>query len=644
MGKHDKAGKHAGKRHLTFKISKKVFGFIRKHCLLALCVAVLLAGLLAYTVRPEDLGAELPPPPADALYKQASQPIDARVADLLGRMTLEEKIGQMALVDKNSLGRTEDIRKYYLGGILSGAGAKPRDNTPEGWRKMVTEMKQQAAGSRLGIPILFGVDANHGHGNVPGATIFPHSIGLGASRDSALAGAVAQTTAEELKATGINWTYSPALDAPKDIRWGRVYEAFSDDPVLNGALGSAFISGSGKDILTTAKHYLGNGSMLWGQSNHKRFQIDQGKARGDDYALDNEHLPPYKAAIAADVGSVMIGLNEWNGQRVIENHFLLTEKLKDELGFKGFTVTDWYGVYEYSKYNDYRSNVVAFNAGLDMAMLPYDYKAFMTDMRRAVKSGEISQQRIDDAVSRILYQKFKTGLFDNPRTPDLATVGSESHRQLARSAAAKSAVLLKNDGSVLPLPEDTGSIVVAGSGADNIGRQCGAWTVEWQGIDGNWLPGATSILSGIRQAAGPNTEVQYDKDGNFSMDQKADVGIVVVSEKPYAEGWGDNPNPAIEEADLKAIEKVRSVSEKVVVVMVSGRPLFITEQIGGWDAAVAAWLPGSEGGGVADVLFGSQPFTGSLPLPWPADAEQLPIGLYGTANGSSPLFDRGHGL
>ncbi len=630
-------------------------GFVHHHKALTLVMPILLlavTGLGIYTLNREDLGEQLPPPAADAVYRQSSQPIDARVKDLLSRMTLEEKIGQMSLVDKNSLQKHEDISRYYLGGVLSGAGAKPNDNTPQGWSDMVNGIKREASKSRLGIPILFGVDANHGHANVPGATVFPHAIGLGASNDVNLVQSVAEATSAELAATGINWSYSPSLDAPKDIRWGRVYEAFSDSPELNGRLGSAYVEGiqkseNGTYVLGTAKHFLATGAMQWGASNHKTFKIDQGKTRVDEIALANEYLPPYKAVVTAGVSSVMIGLNQWGDQRIIDSKYLVTDKLKNELGFTGIVVSDWYGVYEYAKTGRYEANIKTINAGLDMAMLPYEYKDFLKDVRRAVRDGRISEARIDDAVSRILYQKFKAGLFDvSLEATSLATIGSEEHRTLARKAVASSAVLLKNNNSVLPLSKNTKRILVAGSGADNIGRQSGAWTIEWQGVDGNWMPGGNSILQGIRELAGSDTSVEYALNGSFSnIAEKADVGIAVISEKPYAEGHGDNPNPTIEKADLEAIDRLKMSAKKVVIVIVSGRPLLIDDQLPSWDAAVAAWLPGSEGSGVADVLFGKTPFTAKLPMTWPANISQIPINADGTTqNNTRVQFKRGWGL
>lgn len=643
-------------KKIVAKKKKSALSLLKKNYWMAICVvAVVVAGGGLYNLRTNSLAVSLPSPSPDALYKQATQPVEVRVQDLLKRMSLEEKIGQMALVDKNSLKKIEDIDKYNLGGILSGAGAKPKTNTAQEWQDLVNGMKEQATKSRLAIPIFYGVDANHGHAGVPGSTVFPHAIGFGASADVDLVQSVAIATAKELSATGINWNFAPSLDAPKDIRWGRVYEAFSDDPKLNASLGAAYIRGTqtpqktdGTEsyVLATAKHYLATGSMQWGQSNHKKFQIDQGKVIADNSALKNEYLPPFRTASQAGVSSVMVALTDWDNQRIIDNEFLLTTKLKEEIGFKGFVVSDWYGVYEYANTSDYKANIKTINAGLDMAMLPYDYKKFIKDVSVAVRHGEISQARIDDAVTRILTQKFKAGLFEiDFKNADLSIIGSQSHRELARKAVASSSVLLKNSDQLLPLPKQGNHILITGSGADNVGRQSGAWTVEWQGIDGNWLPGSTSILQGIRQVNGNNT-IDYSKDGNFSIsDNRADIGIAVVSEKPYAEGFGDNANPTLDEADKIAIERLKLKSNKVILIIVSGRPLIINEQIATADAVIAAWLPGSEGAGIADVLFGNQIFKAKLPLPWPLSVQQLPISTDGKSKDNTEvLFKRGFGL
>lgn len=613
---------------------------------------VVLIAALSYFQAEYEPPAPLAPPPTDALYKQADQPVEKRVADLLSRMTIEEKIGQMAMVDKNNVTKLEDVSRYNLGAVLSGAGAKPANNTAAGWLEMVSRLKNEAKKSRLGIPIFFGVDATHGHANVPGATVFPHAIGLGASGDPELVRAVAEATSKELAATGINWNFAPMLDAPQDIRWGRTYEAFSSDPALNAQLGAAHVQGTQaiaenkSYVLASAKHFLGVGSMTWGESNNKNFKIDQGKIPENNDLLNSQYIVPFAAAVDAGVSTVMVGLSEYGDDRIIDNKALVTGKLKGELGFNGFVVSDWYGVYEFSGVSSYRANVKTINAGTDMAMLPYEYKGFIKNVRKAVKHGDISEDRINDAVSRILTQKFKTGLFENQESPNLAEVGSKNHRELARKAVASSAVLLKNNDNLLPLSKNTERVLIAGSGADNIGRQSGAWTVEWQGIDGNWLPGATSILSGIKDVAASGRKIEYDLEANFSNIQtKAPVGIAIVSEKPYAEGWGDNEYPTLAKADIEVIERLRTKAEKVIIITITGRPLFMTEQIAQADAVIAAWLPGSEGAGLADVLFGEVPFSGKLPLAWPTSVEQLPITSNNKSkNGTNPIFPRGFGL
>lgn len=596
---------------------------------------------------------DVPPPPLNPLYKNSAMPLEERVADLLSHMTLEEKIGQMALVEKNSIQELSDISTYGLGGLLSGFGGRPDDNTPQGWKNMVNTFVSESRSSRLGIPALYGVDAIHGHTNVPGATVFPHFIGVGASGNEALVQQVAAATAQELLATGVNWSYSPTYDMPQDIRWGRVYETFSDDPVLVSRLGSAYIRGlqetssgatSTISILATPKHYIGAGGMAWNSSSNENFTIDQGTTPADEDTLRRHYLPPFQKAVETGALSIMAGLNSWGDTKLAASSYLIQTVLKEELGFKGFVVSDWYGVYEIPGGN-YKAAVTAINAGIDMVMLPFDYKGFSSDVRRAVRNGDISEERINDAVKRILMVKFKLGLFDISSAINPIELGSPTHRALAREAVAQSLVLLKNDNQLLPIAGSVGTIRVAGSAADNIGKQAGAWTVEWQGIDGNWLPGATSILQGMREVAPKDTTIEFDAGGNFALNSpKADLGIAIVGEAPYAEGWGDTPKPAVSDEDLATIQRLKQSSKKVVVVLVTGRPLIITDEIRDWDATVVAWLPGSEGAGVADVLFGKKSFTASLPLPWPASIEQLPIIEDNTSDGSTVLFPRYFGL
>ena len=593
-------------------------------------------------------------PPSNALYLDENQPIEMRVADLLSYMTLEEKIGQMALVEKNSIKEENDIASYHLGALLSGAGSKPIKNTPEGWKEMINGYQATAKQSRLGIPLLYGVDAIHGHAHVPTATVFPHAIGLGATNNPKLVKSVAQATAEELFATGVNWSFSPNLDQPRDIRWGRVYEAFSDDPNLVRALGVAYLEGlqinpDADDeifILATPKHYLGLGGMGWNTSLNKNFKVDQGVTLEDEVLLRSHYLPPFAAAVDAGALSVMVGLNTWGDKRMVLQKELLTDILKEELGFKGFLVSDWYGIHEGRK-NTFWASVQAINAGIDMAMLPFDYRAFVRHLKWANWLGLVSDERIDDAVGRILYAKFALGLFDDNRNiiPPTA-IPNTDHKTLAREAVAQSLVLLKNESSLLPLSPDTPYILIAGSAAHNIGRQMGAWSVEWQGIDGNQSVVGTSVLEGIIDHVSSKTKVEYDMLGNFTLaGKKAPVGIAVVGEKPYAEGWGDAEYPTLSEEDLLAVKNLQAHAEKVVVVIISGRPLLIANEIDSFDALVAAWLPGSEGVGVADGLFGNTPFTGALPIPWPHHSEQLPIQSDDTtADNTSVLFPRQFGL
>jgi len=614
----------------------------RQAYILLVSGGVILFGMMALFLQGD------PPSLEDARYMDASLPIEVRVNDLLAHMTLEEKIGQMALVEKNSVRTMSDVTSYGLGAILSGAGGKPEDNTPEGWREMIAGFSDAARTSRTGIPVLYGVDANHGHGNVPGATIFPHAIGLGATHDPELVEKVARATAEELLATGARWSFSPSLDLPTDIRWGRVYESFSDDPLLAGALGTAYIHGlqsRSPAVLASAKHYLGAGSMMWQSSGNRNFSIDQGTTPPEESALRNSYVPPFRQAVENGALSIMAGLGAWGTEKVSASRYLLTDVLKGELGFQGFVVSDWYAVYEIVP-STYDSTVLAVNAGIDMVMLPFDYARFVGDMKSAVRRGAISEDRINDAVRRILRAKFTLGLFDTQDAfEDFSVIGSDGHRALAREAVAKSLVLLKNDNALLPLSNNQKKIRVAGSAADNVGIQSGAWTVEWQGIDGNWLPGATSILAGIRTEAGQESIVQFDVDGRFAEKDIAEIGVAIVGEKPYAEGWGDNPNPILSEEDTAAIGRLRASTRNLIVIIVSGRPLIITNEVKTWDALVAAWLPGSEGAGVADVLFGKTPFSGTLPMHWPRSTLQLPIDWTGaTSDDTQPLYPRNFGL
>ncbi|MCR4306536.1 MAG: glycoside hydrolase family 3 C-terminal domain-containing protein, partial [Candidatus Yonathbacteria bacterium] len=379
----------------------------------------------------------------------------------------------------------------------------------------------------------------------------------------------------------------------------------------------------------------------WGSSSNKNFKIDQGTTKASEKTLREFYLPPFQTAVDAGVLSVMVGLNSWGNQKISTHEYLITDVLKEELGFKGFVVSDWYGVYEIPG-GEYAAAVTAINAGIDMVMLPYDYKTFIKNVERAVRKGDISEERIDDAVARILRAKFSVGLFEKTSENSLEMIGSDEHRALAREAVSRSLVLLKNEDQTLPLSSDVKRIFVAGSVAHNTGKQSGAWTIEWQGIDGNAIPGATSILEGIEESAGSDTQIVYDVNARFPADENlADIGIAVVGEKPYAEGWGDNENPVLSPEDLEVISSLRKVSKKIIVIIVSGRPLLLPDEMEQWDAIIAAWLPGTEGDGIAPVLFGEKSFGGKLPLPWPANRNQLPFSPDGEASDKTePLFPK----
>jgi beta-glucosidase len=511
----------------------------------------------------------------------------------------------------------------------------------------------------LGIPLLYGVDATHGHAHILGATIFPQEAGLGATRDLALVEKIGRATAEEMAATSIRWNFAPYLAVPQDIRWGRTYENFSEDTGLVTAMGEASLNGlqsvGGKldlsnplAVLGTPKAFLGDGGTTWGTTgsniwNHG-FGLDQGDTRMDEATLRALFLPPYKAAVDAGALSIMVSFSSWNGTKMHAQKYLLTDLLKGELGFKGLLVSDFQGMDQVSYYyND--AMVASINAGLDMNMGMYDPNRFINTVRQAVQNGDIPMSRIDDAVRRILYVKFKMGLFEHPMSDPslLKLVGSPEHRALAREAVQKSLVLLKNESQVLPLAKDIPTIFIAGEGAYDIGMMCGGWTISWQGAMGNMIPG-TTILQAIQNTVSPGTVVKYDRDGNF--EGTADVGIAVVGEQPYAEGVGDSFNLDLSSSDVALIQSVKEHSKKTVVILVAGRPLVVTGQLGLMDALVAAWLPGTEGQGIADVLFGDAPFTGKLPYTWPRWSAQLPFDFKNLPKEGcdAPLFPFGYGL
>lgn len=591
------------------------------------------------------------------LYLDPTAPIEQRVEDLLGRMTLEEKIGQMTLVEKGSM-QNEDITTLGIGGLLSGGGGYPASgNTAAGWLEMVNEYQSYALESRLGIPLIYGVDAVHGHNNLKGATIFPHNIGLGATADANLVERIGRATALETAATGIRWNYAPVLAVVRDIRWGRTYEAFGENTELVTTLGTAYLQGlQGTDltaptsVIGTPKHFIGDGGTSWGSSHNSSYQIDQGNTEIDEAGLRTLYLPPYQAAVDAGAQTVMVSFSRWNDEFMHGQSYLLTDVLKKELGFNGFLVSDWQAIDQINP-DYYQAVVQSINAGVDFNMVPYDYGRFISTMTKAVEQGDITEERIDDAVRRILTVKFVMGLFENPLGDDslLEHVGSAEHRALAREAVQKSLVLLKNENSALPISPEVQTIFVAGEAADDLGIQCGGWTIEWQGKPGNLTEG-TTILEGLETAVSAETRVQFNRFAKFDniTDDSgqpliADVGIVVLHERPYAEGQGDSATLALDDNQLELVAKMKERSQKVVVVLITGRPMIITDILDQADAVVAAWLPGTEGNGVTDVLFGQAPFTGKLPFTWPRTADQLPFD-FATLTEEDVLFPYGFGI
>jgi beta-glucosidase len=606
-----------------------------------------------------DSGTEPTAVPTTPAYLDPALPVAERVDDLLARMTLAEKIGQMTLVEKNSLLPT-DITTKAIGAVLSGGGGSPRINQPTEWLKMVNGYQEYAMETRLAIPLLYGIDAVHGHSNVVGAVLFPHNIGLGAADNVALMEQIGRVTAVETTATGIYWNYAPAVSVPQDIRWGRTYEGYSENTDLVTALSRAYLVGLQGDDLTavdtliaTPKHFLADGGTGWGTSRTDNFRIDQGDTQIDEATLRAVHLPPYPAVIEAGARSIMVSYSSWNGVKMHEHDYLINDVLKGELGFTGFVVSDW-GAIDQIDPTYYNAVVAAINAGIDMNMVPSRYGQFIDALTTAVETGDVPIERIDDAVRRILTVKFELGLFERPFTGDthLEIIGSDAHRTLARQAVRESLVLLHHDGDTLPVNPEAPTIFVAGEAANDIGIQSGGWSIQWQGRAGNITPG-TTILDAIQSSVSANTQVNFNRFGNFERITNdngdplmADVGIAVVGERPYAEGVGDSNDLSLSEADLAALERIRARSHKLIVIVISGRPLIISDTLPLADALIAAWLPGTEGQGVADALFGDYEFSGRLPYTWPRRMDQLPFDFDNlpTSGCDAPLYPFGYGL
>lgn len=563
--------------------------------------------------------------------------VEQRIEALLAQMTLEEKIGQMTQVrhfDDINIG---DIKTKHIGSIIHTQGPTPGNDAIE-WQAKFVQLQWLALSTRLGIPMFFGVDAVHGQNTYAGATIFPHNIGLGAAGNAELVKKAAAITAIEARATGFNWVFSPCVAIPYNEKWGRVYEAFSESTEVTTKLAAASVrghQGTKVSLIATAKHFVGDGATDFG--------VEGGNTTLSHEEVMERLLPPYRAAVEAGVGSVMASFNSLNGVPMHAHRTLITDVLKGQLKFDGIVVSDWKA---YSRFGG--PDVI--NAGVDVVMaVEGDFNLYVDGVREAVLSGVIPQQRIDDAVRRVLRQKFRIGLFDNP-FPDrtlVPKIGISAHRDVARQAVRESLVLLKNENRVLPLKKDS-RIVVVGEFANNSGLQSGGWTVNWQGMTESYA-GATTILEGVRKKA--TTEVLYDRDGN-GLEADADVAVIVVGETPYAEFMGDVDGPmnkyqlTLTEEHQKLVEAYTAKGIATVVVLISGRPLVVTKQIEQSNAFVAAWLPGSEGDGIAEVLFGEYDFKGKLPHSWPASVEDY-VGKYGPNfwdDSIKPLFPFGFGL
>ena len=597
--------------------------------------------------------------------------LKARVEALLSRMTLDQKIGQMTQPERMAC-TPEDVKVYHLGSVLSGGGSCPGENKPADWVDMNDAYWQASMDEdeqHLAIPLIYGVDAIHGNSNVLGATVFPHNIGLGAARDPNLVKRIAQATAREILACGVDWTFAPTLAVARNDHWGRTYESYSEDTQLVTSYAAPFVEGMQSDlgddgVAACVKHWVGDGGTTHG--------IDQGETTLSLGELRDVHMRPYQPAIDAGVLTVMASFNSWNGDKCHGHKQLLTDVLKDEMGFEGFIISDWDGI-DYLSEDYYDAVGKGVNAGIDMFMVSVEWIEFISHVRNHVLNGTVSMQRIDDAVRRILLTKFAAGLFDKPRPQERPwsnsdSFGADQHREIAREAVRKSMVLLKKQDELLPLKKQA-RILVAGKSADNRGHQCGGFTVAWQGVqDNESIVGGTSVWEGIKNQAA-NAVLSEDGLGLDADPTLHDVAVVVIGERPYAEGMGDvryGDNVLVEAGsqikglmkilepygrtlelaeshpeDLATIKNISSRGVPVIAVLLSGRPLIINKELDEVASFVAAWLPGSEGQGVTDVLLGDFDFQGKLSFSWPKEAKaELNVG----DQNYDPLFPFGFGL
>jgi beta-glucosidase len=590
---------------------------------------------------------------SDMLHSQhyKDKTISIKAKNLVAEMTLDEKIGQMTQVDHRYLEQKSDIKTYFLGSLLSGGGSAPDTNNPRSWVRMYNEYQDFALDTRLAIPLIYGIDAVHGHNNVYGATIFPHNIGLGCSNDEELVQKISEATAREILATGLDWTFAPCLAVSQDERWGRTFESYSENTEIVTRLGIASIKGyqgnnldNPNSVLACAKHYVGDGNTIFGTGINGG--IDRGDVLVDEKELRSKYIKPFRSAVENGVGSIMISYNSWQSKKLHGHSYLINDILKNELGFSGFVVSDWAAIDDIDE--DYKTSIItAINAGIDMVMVPgehsnksHSYIEFINLLKESVLEGSVSINRIDDAVYRILKIKYSMGLFEKPLKDykKLNEVGSSKNRELAREGVNKSVVLLQNN-NILPISKKNKSILVAGEHGHDLGYQCGGWSISWQGGSGNTTIG-TTILDGIKDNIGNHSSVTFSKNGDEANDH--DIIIAVVGETPYAEMKGDSESLELSNKDKLLLERLIKTGKPIVLILISGRPMIITPYLEHVDAVLAAWLPGTEGTGVADLLFGDVSPTAKLSFSWPRDMSQIPIN-YGDKT-YDPLFPMGYGL
>ncbi len=588
-----------------------------------------------------------------------SDGVEARVDSLMALMTPEEKYAQLVQGPSHQLDGTDHVTSYMLGSVL---GVRSWDDplSPTEWADWSDGLQAQAAATRLGIPLIYGIDAVHGHALCEQAVIFPHNVGMACTHNPHLVRDAWRITALETAATGVHWTFAPCAAVPQDERWGRTYEGWGERGDSAAVLVEAAVLGAqGLDlhnpatIATCPKHYVADGGTVYGTGPSDDRPIDRGDATCDEETLRRVHLAPYEAAVRAGAATVMVSYSSWQGTFMHVHEYLISDVLKGELGFDGFVVTDYDGITTATNIPAENGNLhrtlvkYALLAGIDMFMSPGVYQDVPSEIKWLVDNNEVPQSRVDDAVRRVLRVKFRLGLFDRGVKVDrtlTARVGTQEHREVARECVRQSLVLLKNDGDVLPLANTGRVIGVAGPHAHDLKRQCGGWTLGWGGIVDAANAVGTTILDGIREAVSNSQNVVYSSDGTGLTG--ADVIVAVVGEESYAEWFGDVGGPSIDDLQLTTIGKTvldncLAAGKPVVMVLVSGRPIILGSYHNSCDAVVAAWLPGSEGAGVADVLFGDYAPTGTLAHTWPLSEDQLPIG---EGDGQTPLYPPGHGL